>query len=112
MQGVRRRQRCCEHSRSRSQCKECGGSSFCEHGRQRTQCKECGGSSICEHGRQRAQCKECGGKECGVWSYESTSMEEKYRKTGSLERASGLFEAKMLHFWAAGWGEIGQKKPL
>ena len=130
----------CEHGRRRSICKECGGSAICEHGRQRHQCKECGGSDICKHGRQRRHCKDCGGKECGVWSYESTSMEDlvgyscgvckvrewcqpggaglifsggdEYRKTANLERASGFFEAKMLHFWAAGWGEIGQKKPL
>ena len=49
----------CEHGRRRSQCKECGGSSFCEHGRQRSYCKECGGSQICEHGRRRYDCKEC-----------------------------------------------------
>ena len=42
--GVRRRQRCCEHGRSRSQCKEGGGSGICEHGRRRNDCRECGGS--------------------------------------------------------------------
>jgi hypothetical protein len=51
----------CEHGRRRSRCKECGGSGICEHGRERSKCKECGGGSICEHGRQRSQCKECGG---------------------------------------------------
>ena len=49
----------CEHGRRRSQCKECGGSQICEHGRERTRCKECGGGSICEHGRRRYRCKEC-----------------------------------------------------
>jgi len=51
----------CEHQKRKSQCKECGGSSFCEHQRQKSQCKECGGGSICEHQRIRSQCKECGG---------------------------------------------------
>ena len=45
VQGVRRRQWCCEHGRSRSQCKEGGGSGICEHGRRRNDCRECGGSS-------------------------------------------------------------------
>ena len=48
----------------------------CRHGRQRSKCKDCGGIGICEHGRQRRYWKDCGGKECGVWSYESTSMED------------------------------------
>ena len=51
----------CTHGKSKSQCKDCGGSSFCEHGKRKSQCKECGGSSICEHGRQKSKCKECGG---------------------------------------------------
>ena len=51
----------CEHSRVRSQCKECGGASICEHSRVRSQCKDCGGASICQHDRIRSQCKECGG---------------------------------------------------
>ena len=80
----------CEHGQLRSGCTGCdgGGIYYCDHGRQRSLCKECGGSSICEHGRQRSSCKECGGggicehgrhrgyKECGVWSYVSTSMED------------------------------------
>ena len=53
----------CEHSRRRSRCKECGGSQICEHSRQRTHCKECGGSHICEHNRERSVCKECGGSQ-------------------------------------------------
>ena len=65
----------CEHGRQRYYCKDCGGNGICEHGRQRHQCKECGGSDICKHGRQRRHCKDCGGKECGVWSYESTSID-------------------------------------
>ena len=51
----------CDHNRQKSQCKECGGSSFCEHGKQKSICKECEGSSICEHGKRKSQCKECGG---------------------------------------------------
>ena len=49
----------CEHSRIRSECKECGGSQICEHSRRRSRCKECGGSYICEHSRQRIHCKIC-----------------------------------------------------
>ena len=79
---LRKRSRCkdgggkrslCDHGRERSRCKDCGGSGLCEHGREHRYCKECGGSSMCEHGRQRRFCKDCGG---GVWSYESTSMED------------------------------------
>ena len=51
--GVRRRQRCCEHGWSRSQCKEGGGGGICERGRRRNDCRECGGRSICEHVRHR-----------------------------------------------------------
>ena len=59
VQGVRRRQRCCEHGWSRSQWKEGGGSGICEYGRRRNGCRECGGSaSICEHVRHRMVCKE------------------------------------------------------
>jgi len=55
----------CEHGRTRTACKECGGSQICEHGRMRSKCKECGGASICEHGRVRCVCKECiGGNVC------------------------------------------------
>jgi hypothetical protein len=39
----------CEHSRRRSKCKHCSGSSICEHNRERSRCKQGGGSSICEH---------------------------------------------------------------
>jgi len=53
----------CEHSRRRSECKECGGSQICEHSRIRSECKECGGSQICEHSRRRSECKECGGSQ-------------------------------------------------
>ena len=51
----------CEHIRLRSQCKECGGGAICEHNRRRTLCKECRGGGICEHDRERSKCKECGG---------------------------------------------------
>ena len=51
----------CEHSKNKSQCKDCGGSSICEHYKQRSHCKKCGGSSICDHNRFRPFCKECGG---------------------------------------------------
>jgi hypothetical protein len=46
----------CEHGRSKSRCKECGGSGLCEHGRRKYRCKECGGSGICEHGRRKYDC--------------------------------------------------------
>ena len=51
----------CEHNRSKSSCKECGGSQICEHNKRKSVCKECRGGSICEHNRLRATCKECGG---------------------------------------------------
>ena len=38
LQGVWWQQLLCEHRRQRSQCKECGRSSFCEHGRPRDYC--------------------------------------------------------------------------
>ena len=57
----------CEHSKQRSHCKECGGSSIYEHGRRRYQCKQCGGCNICKHGRRRRRCKECGGS--GICEY-------------------------------------------
>ena len=43
------------------------------HGRRRSQCKECGGSSFCEHERQRKGCKECGGH---VTFLEAVEVEE------------------------------------
>jgi len=51
----------CEHNRQKSNCKECGGSSFCEHDKIKSRCKECGGGSICEHNKRKSECKECGG---------------------------------------------------
>ena len=30
---------------------------LCEHGRSKSRCKDCGGKSICEHNRRRNQCK-------------------------------------------------------
>lgn len=53
----------CEHGRTLTRCKICGGGSFCEHGRIRYRCKECDGSEICEHGCRRSTCKPCGGSE-------------------------------------------------
>jgi len=55
--------KCEEHNRIRSQCRECGGASICIHNKQRSQCRECGGSEICEHNRVRSQCKECRGSQ-------------------------------------------------
>ena len=51
----------CEHSRIRSQCKDCNGSNICQHSRIRSQCKDCNGSNICQHSRIRSRCKECNG---------------------------------------------------
>ena len=51
----------CEHNKSRSRCKDCGGSQICEHNRLRSKCKECHWGSICEHNKERDACKECGG---------------------------------------------------
>jgi hypothetical protein len=54
----------CPHGRSKSSCKECGGSSICDHARHKSKCRICGGGSICKHGRSKYECKECGGKGC------------------------------------------------
>ena len=51
----------CEHNRSKSSCKECGGNRICEHNRDKYSCIECGGSQICEHQRYKRNCKDCGG---------------------------------------------------
>jgi hypothetical protein len=51
----------CEHSRQKSTCKDCCGSSICKHDRRKSQCKECHGSGICEHNKRKDKCRECGG---------------------------------------------------
>ena len=51
----------CEHDRQKTQCRECGGSSYCVHDKQKHQCRECGGSAYCVHDKQKHYCKECGG---------------------------------------------------
>jgi hypothetical protein len=47
---------CQEHNKQR--CRPCNYG-FCPHSRRKSRCKECGGSSFCEHGRRKYQCKEC-----------------------------------------------------
>jgi tRNA(Ile2) C34 agmatinyltransferase TiaS len=39
----------CPHNRTKTACKECGGSSFCEHGRMNYRCKDCKGVAICKN---------------------------------------------------------------
>ena len=51
----------CEHGRSPTACKECGGSKMCKHDRYKVQCLECCGANVCEHKRLRPRCIECGG---------------------------------------------------
>lgn len=53
----------CEHSRIKSQCKQCKGGAICEHGRRKITCKSCKGTGICEHDRVRSRCKNCKGSE-------------------------------------------------
>lgn len=60
----------CEHGKRKSQCRDCGGSSFCEHGKWKNICRECGGVSICQHGKRKSQCRDCDGSsfcEHGKW---------------------------------------------
>ena len=59
----RKPSRLCPHNRTKSKCKECGGSEICKHQRQRLRCKECGGSDVCQHNRRKSRCKDCGGSE-------------------------------------------------
>ena len=68
----------CKHQRRKSECKECGGSSFCEHSRQKSTCKECGGSSICKHQRKKSRCKECGGSSLCKSTWCETRGNKKY----------------------------------
>jgi hypothetical protein len=59
--GAKKKSGKCEHGRTRSQCKPCGGKGICVHGRQRYFCFPCGGKGMCVHGRQRHKCRPCGG---------------------------------------------------
>ena len=59
--GAKKKSGTCEHGRTRSQCKPCGGKGICVHGRQRYFCFPCGGKGMCVHGRQRHKCRPCGG---------------------------------------------------
>jgi hypothetical protein len=58
---ILRNKRRCLHGKTRSQCKECGGSGICEHQKYKSSCKECGGSQICKHQKFKSHCKECDG---------------------------------------------------
>jgi hypothetical protein len=49
----------CIHGRTKTQCRECGGTNYCEHDKRKVRCVECGGASICEHKKERRRCKEC-----------------------------------------------------
>ena len=49
------------HTRQKSQCWQCEGSSIYEHRRILRLCKQCNGQGICEHNRIESGCKQCGG---------------------------------------------------
>ena len=66
----------CEHNRRKTECKDCGGSQICEHNRRKSQCKDCGGGSICEHNRQKSKCKDCGGGSICSHNREKTKCKE------------------------------------
>ena len=51
----------CIHGKSKTLCKECGGSQICVHDKRKSRCKDCGGVDICVHNKQKFQCMECGG---------------------------------------------------
>jgi hypothetical protein len=63
----------CEHGKTKSYCRDCGGSAFCIHDKQKSRCRECGGSQICNHNRLKPQCKLCGGSQiCTHSRYKSS----------------------------------------
>ena len=72
----------CQHGRSKSKCKECGGSQICEHSRVKSQCKECCGGHICEHKNYKSRCKEC----CGSQICEHRKVKSKCKECGNVKK--------------------------
>jgi hypothetical protein len=66
----------CKHDRERSLCVECGGNRTCPHKKLRDKCFECGGSSACEHGIQRSHCKLCGGSQICIHGLQRRTCRE------------------------------------
>ena len=51
----------CIHSKQKSRCVDCGGTSICIHNKERYRCKECSGKGICIHSKRKTSCMECDG---------------------------------------------------
>ena len=51
----------CEHGKSKSECRECGGRCLCVHGKRKTRCHICSEKGFCEHAILQIDCKICGG---------------------------------------------------
>jgi len=51
----------CEHNRTKSICRLCGGSAFCIHNKQKSSCQDCNGSAFCLHNKHKSRCRDCKG---------------------------------------------------